>query len=233
MIKIISHDNMGKGQQSWLRSVFHFSFATYYNPHNIKYGVLRVLNDDIIAPHSGFDTHPHADMEIVSYIISGVISHKDSMGNQRTLSRGQVQYLSAGTGIQHSEYNHTDQPLRILQLWILPEASGLQPTYGQREFDWQPRVNKLMPLVGGTNSSYPIVINQDVHIDATYLQKGEQLSYEVRAGRQCYIVLIEGCCTLNDIVMLQRDGAKVYDERLVITATDTDAHLLLVEMRRG
>lgn len=134
MLKRLPKENMGTSNLGWLESRFHFSFAQYYNPENINFGVLRVLNDDIIHPQSGFGTHPHKDMEIITYVIKGAITHKDSMGNSESLSRGEVQYMSAGEGITHSEYNTTDEDLRVLQLWIVPPQKSLPRLYGSHRF---------------------------------------------------------------------------------------------------
>ena len=125
MLRKLDHNNMGKSNLGWLRSVFHFSFAEYYNPKNINFGVLRVINDDLIDPHTGFPKHPHQNMEIVSYAVDGNLTHADSMGNENTITRGHVQYMSAGTGVYHSEMNHGDETLRLLQIWILPDQSRI------------------------------------------------------------------------------------------------------------
>lgn len=121
MIRKLEHQNMGKSDLGWLQSIFHFSFAEYYNPQNMHFGVLRVINDDLIKPQTGFDMHPHRDMEIISYVVDGSLTHGDSMGNKQTLHRGEVQYMSAGTGIYHSEHNLGSEMARLLQIWIYPD----------------------------------------------------------------------------------------------------------------
>ena len=147
MLKKLPKENMGHSSLGWLESRFHFSFAEYYNPENMHFGVLRVLNDDKIYPLEGFDFHPHKDMEIISYVVEGEISHKDSMGNIESLKRGEVQYLSAGSGIMHSEKNlDKTKDLRLLQIWILPPKKGLDSLYGSHKFNIEERKNKL-----GTN----------------------------------------------------------------------------------
>ena len=123
MLRKLDHNNMGKSNLGWLRSVFHFSFAEYYNPKNINFGVLRVINDDLVDSQTGFPTHPHQNMEIISYVVNGELTHGDSMGNESTITRGHVQYMSAGTGVYHSEQNFGDETLRLLQIWILPDQS--------------------------------------------------------------------------------------------------------------
>ena len=145
MFKKINAKDMFVSNQGWLQSRFHFSFAEYRNFDNMKFGALRVLNDDIINPQTGFDTHPHQNMEIISYIVNGEITHKDSMGNSETLQRGEVQYLSAGEGIFHSEYNrHKTKDLRLLQIWILPPKNDLPRLYGSYKFKEEERKNKLL-----------------------------------------------------------------------------------------
>ena len=165
MIKKLSKENMGTSNLGWLQSRFHFSFAEYRNPKNINFGVLRVLNDDIIHPSSGFDTHPHSNMEIISYIVDGEITHKDSMGNSETLKRGEVQYLSAGDGIYHSEHNlHQSNDLRLLQIWIIPPKAGLPRLYGSHRYKFEQRDNKLLNIVSSQDGNSNIKIYQDIKI---------------------------------------------------------------------
>jgi redox-sensitive bicupin YhaK (pirin superfamily) len=135
MLRKIESKNMGSSNLGWLRSKFHFSFAEYYNPDNIQFGVLRVINDDLIEGGTGFDTHPHRNMEIISYVVNGDLTHRDSMGDKNTITRGQVQYMSAGTGVLHSEHNFGKDLLRLLQIWIFPAENGLQPNYGDYSFN--------------------------------------------------------------------------------------------------
>jgi len=135
VLRKIDNTKMGSSDLGWLKSKFHFSFAEYYNPSNVNFGVLRVINDDLVKPGTGFDTHPHRDMEIISYIVDGELTHGDSMGNKRTLSRGHVQYMSAGTGVFHSEHNFGEETLRFLQIWIYPDKNGYEPNYGDYKFE--------------------------------------------------------------------------------------------------
>lgn len=221
---------MGKGAHGWLKSQFHFSFADYHNPANLNFGVLRVLNDDLIAPHSGFDTHPHRDMEIVSYVVDGRLTHRDSMGNTGILERGHVQYMSAGTGVLHSEHNEGDQTLRILQLWIFPDRKNHPPAYGEYLFPWEDRKQNWLPLVSGTQVEAPIRIHQDAAVYATYLDAGSKTRFSLAPGRLAYLVLIEGQATVNEHTLTARDALESVGENLEITA-DSDAHILLVEMR--
>jgi len=237
MLRYIDHTKMGRGQHGWLDSHFHFSFADYYNPDNIQFGALRVVNDDLVKPGTGFDIHPHENMEIISYVIDGELTHGDSMGNEQTLTRGQVQYMSAGTGVTHSEFNLGDKLLRFLQIWILPDENGYTPNYGDYRFKFEERVGRWLPIATWTDnkqSEAPIHIHQDVNVYATYLKAGEHASFPVAEGRQAYMVLIEGAAQVGGgvIELVERDALEATEEDLEITATK-DAHILIIEMERG
>ncbi len=229
MLRKLDHNNMGKSNLGWLRSVFHFSFAEYYNPKNINFGVLRVINDDLIDPHTGFPTHPHQNMEIVSYSVDGNLTHKDSMGNGNTITRGHVQYMSAGTGVYHSEMNHGDETLRLLQIWILPDQAGYTPNYGDYRFNYEDRHNQWLHMVSSTEGNAPIKINQDANIYSLELDKDKEISFPVKEGRQAYLVQIEGKSTINDITLEMRDGMEIVEEDIQIKANEA-SHFLVVEM---
>lgn len=234
-IRFVDSERMGRGRHGWLDSHFHFSFADYYNPDNIRFGILRVVNDDIVLPGTGFDTHPHQDMEIVSYVVEGELTHADSMNNLQTLGRGQVQYMSAGTGVLHSEYNLGEVPLRFLQIWILPDANGYQPNYGGHEFAWEDRVDKWLPLVsGGENakSKAPIRIHADMNIYVTCVTKGNSLDFEVADDRQAYLILIEGEADINDLRLLDRDALEIIETDFTVKAVET-SHVIVFEMAKS
>ncbi|MGF6989690.1 redox-sensitive bicupin YhaK (pirin superfamily) [Lachnospiraceae bacterium PM6-15] len=232
MLRYLDSDNFGTSDLGWLNSHFHFSFAGYYNPDNIQFGVLRVMNDDLVMPGTGFDTHPHQDMEIISYVVDGELSHKDSMGSEQTLTRGQVQYMSAGTGVTHSEYNHGKDMLHFFQIWIFPDKNGHTPNYGDFRFDWNDRKDKWMKIASGDgNSEFPIQIHQDVHVYATEVSAGNSQSFAVEKGRQAYLALVEGGATVNGIPMKSRDGMEITEEAITIEA-EKDAHFLLIEMKK-
>jgi len=231
MLRKIESNNMGSSNLGWLKSKFHFSFADYYNPNNIQFGVLRVINDDLIQPKTGFDTHPHKDMEILSYIIEGELTHGDSMGNQKTISRGDIQYMSAGTGVYHSEYNHGEKILRFLQIWIYPDQKGHQPNYGDHRFHWQDRKNQWLLMASGLNGNAPIKINQDVHIYSLELERVKEISFPIEVGRQAYLVQIEGATTINNLELSQRDGMEIIEEVIDVRAKET-SHILLIEMKK-
>lgn len=231
MLRKIDNQNMGGSNLGWLNSVFHFSFAEYYNPQNMNFGVLRVINDDLVAPHTGFSTHPHKNMEIISYVVNGELTHKDSMGNKSTITRGHVQYMSAGTGIYHSEKNFGDETLRLLQIWILPDQAGHIPNYGDYRFTMEDRHNKWHHMVSGKEGNAPIKINQDANLYSLELEKGNEVSFPVAEGRQAYLVQIEGTSSINDITLDMRDAMEIVEEDIHMKANET-SHFLVVEMKK-
>lgn len=224
---------MGRSQLGWLDSWFHFSFAEYYNPNNLRFGALRVINDDLIAPRTGFDTHPHADMEIVTYVVDGVLTHADSMQNKRTLRRGQVQYMSAGTGVLHSEMNETDEALRLLQIWILPDRRGYTPRYGDVALLWEPRVDRWLQIASGEVGEAPVHLRQDMRIFAAEITETKTLRYPLQRDRQAYLVLIEGAARIGDISLTQRDALEIAGEETVAIEALPTAHVLLFEMAQA
>ncbi len=232
MTKILSKENMGTSNLTWLESRFHFSFAEYRNPDNINFGVLRVLNDDIIHPSSGFDTHPHQNMEIISYIIEGEITHKDSMGNEEILKRGEVQYLSAGEGIYHSEYNKdSSKDLRLLQIWIIPPKTSLPRLYGAHKFKKEERANKLLNIVSSKNNpTAPIQIYQDVRIFVSELDENKTLKYEINKNRQIYFVQVEGESIINDKKITLGDASEITEESLLKIEAKTKSHFLFIDL---
>lgn len=231
MLRKIEMKNMGKSNLGWLRSIFHFSFAEYYNSNNMNFGVLRVINDDLIANGEGFDTHPHRDMEIVSYVVDGELTHADSMGNTRTLKRGHVQYMSAGTGVMHSEHNYGIDTLRTLQIWILPDKKGYTPNYGDYMFDWELRKDKWLKIVSDKNGDAPIKINQDVNIYVLELEQGKETEFVVDKGRQAYLVQIEGQSNINNLLLNAKDAMEIVEENIIITTKET-SHYLAIEMKK-
>lgn len=232
MLKKIESKNMGSSDLGWLKSKFHFSFAEYYNPKNMNFGVLRVINDDLINPHTGFDTHPHKDMEIISYVVKGQLTHGDSMGNKSTLSRGQVQYMSAGTGVYHSEHNLGEEVTRLLQIWILPDKAGYKPNYGEYRFPWEERKNRWLHMVSNKEGDAPIRINQDINLLALELEEGNEIEYEVKEDRQAYLVQIEGISSINGIDLNQRDAMEIVEENIRLKAKSL-SHFLIIEMEKS
>ena len=233
MLKKLSKENMGTSNLGWLESRFHFSFAEYRNPNNMNFGVLRVLNDDIVHPESGFDTHPHANMEIISYVVNGEITHKDSMGNSETLKRGEVQYLSAGDGIYHSEHNlHKSDDLRLLQIWIIPPKAGLPRLYGSKRFEENERKNKLLNIVSSTDGNADIKIYQDVNIYVSELEIKKSLDFEIKENRQVYFVQIEGSSNINEITLNAGDAMEIVDIKKIEIKALENSHFLFIEMAK-
>lgn len=230
MIKVIKHEGMGRSDRGWLHSLFHFSFAEYYNPDNIKFGALRVVNDDRFDPHGGFDMHPHDNMEILSYVVDGKLTHRDSLGNGSTLGRGDVQYMSAGSGIMHSEFNDTDEPLRFLQIWILPDQKNVEPVYGDHRFDWQDRVGTWMPIASGREGAAPIVIHQNMDVLVSALDADEMLYYDLDPARQAYLIQIEGEGMVNGNELAEGDAAEITATREIIVRAKTPSHYILFDM---
>ncbi|MVX63145.1 pirin family protein [Clostridium chromiireducens] len=231
MLRKIDSRNMGSSNLGWLKSKFHFSFAEYYNPSNIKFGVLRVINDDLIESNTGFDTHPHRDMEIISYVVDGELTHGDSMGNKNTISRGHVQYMSAGTGVYHSEHNLGQDRARLLQIWIFPDKQGYEPNYGDYRFDWNERQNKWLHMVSSKDGDAPIKINQDINVYSLELEKGKEINFQVDERRQAYLVQIEGNSIINEIELNDRDGMEIVEEDILIQAKE-NSHILILEMKK-
>ena len=233
MIRYIDHLQMGRSRLGWLDSHFHFSFAEYRNPGNVNFGVLRVLNDDLVEPGTGFDTHPHQDFEIISYVVDGELTHADSMANKHLLTRGQSQYMSAGTGITHSEHNRGSEILRFMQIWLFPDQKGYQPGYGDHRFRWEDRIGRWMPMASGDGDSrFPIQVHADIHMYSAVVEPGKELTLAVEPGRQAYLVLIEGDAEINYIAMRERDALEIVEETVTIHAGEA-AHMLVIEMAKG
>ncbi|PRM98950.1 pirin family protein [Aliarcobacter cryaerophilus] len=230
MIKKLPKENMGKSNLGWLQSRFHFSFAEYRNPANMHFGVLRVLNDDLIQAKTGFDTHPHDNMEIISYIVDGEITHKDSMGNSETLKKGEVQYLSAGDGIFHSERNESDKILRLLQIWIIPPKKGLPRLYGSKRYTKEKRDNKFLNIVSSQDGNSDIKIYQDVNIYVSEFDK--ELEFEIKEGRQIYFVQIEGSSNINGTILDFGDAMKITNEDKIVINPISKSHILFIEMKK-
>ncbi len=229
MIQIIKSDERHQADFGWLQTRWHFSFDHYYDPSNTRWGALRVFNDDVIQPGKGFGRHPHRDMEIVTYVLEGELEHQDSTGNRGVIRPGEVQVMSAGTGIEHSEFNHSkEQPVHLLQLWILPRADGRKPRWEQREYPRAARQGKLLPVVSSGNLAGTLTIDQDAEIYVAALPKGENVRHTTRAERKVYIFVIGGKITVNGQALARGDQARIGDEReLRIEAAEASEMMLL------
>jgi redox-sensitive bicupin YhaK (pirin superfamily) len=229
---------------NWLKSRFHFGFAEYSNPKNSAFGVLRVLNDDLVQPHRGFGTHPHRDMEIITYVVQGELTHQDSMGTSESLGRGSIQFMTAGTGVEHSEFNKGDKPLRFIQVWIVPATRGVKPNYGSMRGQFDLQKNQLRHLVSNVNdaiTSTPAEINQDVDAFASEIELGKKVFYDLPSGRQAYLLCVEGSIQVNGKSLFKHDACEILTDgpgRLELEATGTEktengelAHILLFTMK--
>jgi hypothetical protein len=233
MIKIYPAESRYTADYGWLKTSHSFSFSEYYDPNNMNFGVLRVLNDDIVKPKQGFATHPHRDMEIVSVVLQGQLKHEDSTGGSGVLRFGEIQRMTAGTGVLHSEYNPSDtEEVNFLQLWFLPEKLGLTPSYEHVEFDPEELQNRLLPVVSKRpHSQRTAYIHQDVTIYLSQLEAGKSLAFQQKPDRKIFMFVIEGGVRLNGKEMLKkRDSARIQDvSRLEIT-TDSGAFLMLIDL---
>jgi quercetin 2,3-dioxygenase len=230
MIELRPFKNLGGADHGWLKAKHHFSFGSHYDPQNMGHGALRVWNDDEIAPNTGFPAHPHRDMEIITYVRDGAITHQDSLGNKGRTEAGDVQVMSAGSGVRHSEYNLEPKTTRIFQIWIEPTQAGGEPTWGAKPFPKADRSGKFVPIASGfaaDNDALPI--RADARVLATTLRKGERAEYAPGKSRHLYLVPATGAVEINGVPVNARDGAAIRDEaKLVITALE-DSELVLVD----
>jgi redox-sensitive bicupin YhaK (pirin superfamily) len=221
---------LGGADHGWLKARHHFSFADYYDPSRMNWGRLRVWNDDEIAPNSGFPPHPHADMEIITYVREGAITHKDSLGNEGRTEAGDVQVMSAGSGIRHSEYNLEPSTTRIFQIWIQPTRQGAAPTWGARPFPKADRAGRFVTLASGlADDDEALPIRTDARVAGATLKAGETTEYPLGAGRHAYLVLAAGAVEVNGVRLDARDGAAVRDEQVLRITALEDAEVVLVD----
>jgi quercetin 2,3-dioxygenase len=231
MIQIRKSQERGHFDHGWLNTYFTFSFADYYDPKHVHFRTLRVLNDDRVAPGEGFPTHPHRDMEIVTYVLEGALEHRDSMGSGSVIRPGDVQYMSAGTGVTHSEFNASDnEPVHLLQIWMFPEKQGLKPAYGQQNFSEDQKRGKLRLLVSPDGRDGSIKIRQNNELYATVLTKNETVRHELKPDRHAYVQVARGSVTLNGKQLEEGDGAAISAEKLVELTGADNAEVLLFDL---
>lgn len=232
MIERRPFEKLGGADHGWLKARHHFSFADYYDPKNMGWGALRVWNDDEIAPKSGFPPHPHADMEIVTYVRRGAITHQDSLGNRGRTEAGDVQVMSAGSGIRHAEYNLEDEETRIFQIWILPTERGGQPGWGAKPFPKGDRAGAFVVLASGVEGDVDALpIRTDGRVLGATLKAGETATYETRPDRHLYLVPAQGSVEVNGVRIEARDGAAVTGETAITVRALDDAEIVLVDAR--
>ena len=230
MIERRPFSELGHADHGWLNARHHFSFANWYDPGRMGWGALRVWNDDEIAPKSGFPPHPHADMEIITYVRTGAITHQDSLGNRGRTGAGDVQVMSAGTGIRHAEYNLEDETTTLFQIWIEPNARGGAPSWGAKPFPKGDRSGKFVTLASGfDNDEDALKIRTDARVVGATLKAGETATYAVDPTRHLYLVTATGSIDVNGVALGARDGAAITDEAQITVTANEDAEVVLVD----
>ena len=231
MIELRPFNTLGAANHGWLDARHHFSFAGYHDPARVHWGALRVWNDDVIAPKSGFPTHPHSDMEIVTYVRSGAITHRDSMGNEGRTEAGDVQVMSAGDGVQHSEFNLEDEATTLFQIWIIPDQRGGEPGWGARKFPKADRSGAFVPLASGmANDEDALPIRADARVLGATLKAGESTTYTPRdSGRHLYLVPATGKVRVEDVEANARDGVAITALPAITVTALEDSELVLVD----
>jgi quercetin 2,3-dioxygenase len=232
-INYLVHDrnNRGRSQTGWLDSFHTFSFSHFYDPNRMGFRSLRVINDDRIAPGAGFPTHGHRDMEILTYVLSGAVEHKDSLGTGSVIRPGDAQIMSAGTGIMHSEFNPSPtEPLHLLQIWILPDEQGLAPRYEQKAFPLEEKRGKLRLIAAKDGRDGAVTIHQDVDLYSSVLETGDVVNYHVKRDRYAWLQIAQGVATLNGEELRAGDGVQISGEEQLEISTDIGAEILLFDL---
>jgi len=231
MIDIIPSDSRGSADHGWLKSRHTFSFADYHNPSMMGFAALRVVNEDWIEPGQGFGTHPHRDMEIVTYMIDGALEHKDSMGNGSVIRPGELQRMTAGTGVFHSEFNHSkEDEAHLLQIWILPEQNGLEPGYEQKLFPGEEKQNRWRLVGSRDGRDGSLTIHQDVSLLAANLETGAELEYSFTGTRRGFLQVVQGAIKIDGRSLRPGDAAAMQDQDTIMLLATEEAQLLLFDM---
>ena len=231
MMDVIQSESRGSADHGWLQSKHTFSFASYYDPARIHFGALRVINEDHIAPGQGFGTHPHNDMEIITYIVSGAVAHKDSMGNGTVIRAGEVQRMTAGTGVLHSEFNHSDkEDLHLLQIWIIPAEKGLEPGYEQTLFPRAEKLNRLRLVGSPDGRDGSLTIHQDVDLYASVLEAGQHVALENVGDRRVFVQVVSGEIDVNGEALAAGDGLQMRNETSVTATARSESEFLLFNL---
>lgn len=231
MIKVFKRDALGHFKNEWLDSYHHFSFGEYHNPKRVHFNTLRVINDDKIAAGKGFDFHPHKDMEIITYVRSGTIIHKDNLGNEGRTGAGDVQIMSAGKGIMHAEFSDPEVETTLFQIWIFPNEKGIEPRWEQAAFDKTPVKKNLKTLVSGNKDDQAegaLYIHQDAALYGGRLAKGSKLTHKPK--KDAYLLVSEGTITVNGESMAAGDGAEIREEKALKIKAETESEILLLEV---
>lgn len=230
-ITVVPYENLGRNNIGWLDARHHFSFGQYRDPNRMGFGTLRVINDDIVQPHSGFDTHPHENMEIITYVRSGAITHRDSTGNEGRTQAGDVQVMSAGSGIKHSEHNEEDEPTTLYQIWIMPREDSVEPRWDAMSFPKEPANDALPLLVSGEqDDGDALFIHADARMYGGRLSEGSSITQPVSGLG--YLLVSEGVVTINGQEVRRGDGAEISDLDVVTIEAHDDSEVLLIDLSK-
>lgn len=231
MITLRKAEDRGRFDHGWLNTSHTFSFGQYYDPNHMGFQSLRVINQDRVTPGAGFGTHGHRDMEIITYVLEGALEHKDSLGTGEVIYPGEVQRMSAGTGIRHSEFNHSKtDSVHFLQIWILPEQEGLPPSYEQRNFPLEEKRGKLRLVAAKDGREGAVTVHQDVELYASVLESGDRVSHQLQRDRHAWVQVVQGAITLNGLPLAAGDGAAISDEDKVDVQANIAAEILLFDL---
>jgi quercetin 2,3-dioxygenase len=231
MITIRRASDRGHANHGWLDTYHTFSFASYRDPKHVHFRALRVMNEDVVAPGQGFGTHPHDNMEIVTYVLEGALEHRDSMGNGEVLRPGEFQRMSAGTGITHSEFNPSpSESVHLYQIWLFPRQDGIEPSYEQKRFEEVERHNRLRLVASPDAADGSLLIHQDARIYLSSLDAGNQMTHELDAGRHAWLQVLRGQVALNGQALQTSDGAAVSDETVLQIEASDDAEVMLFDL---
>lgn len=231
MITLRPGKERGHANHGWLDSYHTFSFANYYDPKHMNFRALRVINEDWVEPSAGFSAHSHRDMEIITYVLEGALEHKDSLGTGAVIKPGEAQRMSAGTGITHSEFNHsTTEPVHLLQIWIVPDTQGITPSYEQRDFPIEEKLGKLRLIAAKDGREGAVKIHQDVDLYASVLASGDRLVHNLKSDRYAWLQVVRGEAKLNDYALQAGDGVAVSQTELLNISTDAGAEILLFDL---
>ncbi len=231
MITLRKAAERGHANHGWLDTYHTFSFASYRDPQHVHFRALRVMNEDVVAPGQGFGTHPHENMEIVTYVLEGALEHRDSMGNGEVLRPGEFQRMSAGTGITHSEFNPSAaEPVHLYQIWLFPERNGIEPSYEQKRFDEAERQNRLRLVASPDAAEGSLTIHQDARIYLASLEAGKRVAHALAPGRYAWLQVLRGAVALNGEQLDTSDGAAVSDETLLAISATENAEVMLFDL---
>jgi quercetin 2,3-dioxygenase len=231
MIQVRKANDRGHANHGWLNTYHTFSFSSYQDPKHMRFRSLRVMNEDFVAPGQGFGTHPHNDMEIVTYVLEGALEHRDSMGNGEVLRPGEFQRMTAGTGITHSEFNPSEnESVHLYQIWLLPERKGIEPSYEQKRFSDEERHNQLRLVASRDAEHGSLLIHQDARIYLSKIDAGNEVKHELGQHRHAWLQVLRGTVSLNGLDLGTSDGVAVSDESLLTIHATTDAEIMLFDL---